>query len=247
MGHSCQDRSGQTFPSKRKVSLTSWPEPARLLVLCEVAVVLLRMPPTKGVELSALRPALSTGSHERSANSVLKIGLRRAGCSARPPSSANSRLGPHQSVGLGACRSARWSGESAPRSIERGHSIPHLFKSSTARGRRPICCWPRCPERRSILGEAARRDDRQEGHARGAGTSGCCTVKATPDRRNPLTNSRIVRTISYFFRERISFWPVVLHRSRELEQLKLPPASPKPVPRAGLPETRSKEGGSPWE
>src|SRR5436190_16480099 len=44
-----------------------------------------------------------------------------------------------------------------------------------------------------------KRDDRQEGHARGAGTSGCCTVKATPDRRNPLTNSRTVRTISYFF------------------------------------------------
>src|SRR5436190_23259627 len=73
-----------------------------------------------------------------------------------------------------------------------------------------------------------KRDDRQEGHSRGAGTSGCCTVKATPDRRNPLTNSRTERTISYFFRERMSSWPVVLHRPRELEQLKLPPAFPKP-------------------
>src|SRR5204862_2034127 len=59
--------------------------------------------------------------------------------------------------------------------------------------------------------------------------------QATPVRRNPLTNSRIVRTISYFFREPISFGPVVLHRSRELEQLKLPPASLKTVPRKAAP------------
>src|SRR5881398_1216068 len=43
------------------------------------------------------------------------------------------------------------------------------------------------------------------------------------------------RTISYIFWERMSFWSVVLHRSRELEQLKLPPAFPKPVPRKAAP------------
>src|SRR5439155_14715634 len=50
------------------------------------------------------------------------------------------------------------------------------------------------------------------------------------------TNEFTNRTYDFLlFWERMSFWPVVLHRSRELEQRKLPPASPKPVPRKAAP------------
>src|SRR5437016_2749853 len=80
--------------------------------------------------------------------------------------------------------------------------------------RAPINPWTR-----------SKRDDRLEGHARGAGTSGCYgSCQPTPVAGNHLAISGTVRfnTIKV---DEWSLWTVVFRRSHELAQLKLPMAA----------------------